>query len=73
MFQEILIAACGLLALPKNTKFDIESILPKTKMLPAPVGKIEASPETMLKLDSISETISQTSKSYQKDTSYENN
>lgn len=73
MFQEILIAACGLLALPKNTKFDIESILPKTKMLPAPVGKIEASPETMLKLDSISETISQMSKSYQKDTSYENN
>lgn len=73
MFQEILIAACGLLALPKTTKFDIESIFPNTKMLPAPIGKIEASPETMLKLDSISETISQMSKSYQKDTSYENN
>jgi len=72
MFQEILIAAIGLLALPKKTKINIEDILPKTKMLPEAVGKIEASPETMLKLDSISETISQMSKNYEKDTFYDN-
>ena len=72
MFQEILIAAIGLLALPKKTKINIEDILPKTKLLPEAVGKIEASPETMLKLDSISETISQMSKNYEKDTSYDN-
>ena len=72
MFQEILIAAIGLLALPKKTKINIDDILPKTKLLPEAVGKIEASPETMLKLDSISETISQMSKNYEKDMFYDN-
>lgn len=73
LFQEIMIASIGLLALPKRTRINIEEIMPKTKMLPEAVGKIEAGPETLAKLNSISKTISDISKTYQHDNSYEEN
>ena len=73
LFQEILIAAVGLLALPKRTKINIEEIMPSTKLLPEATGRIEESADTILKLNSISKTISDMSKNYQKDTSYEKN
>lgn len=73
MFQEILIASIGLLALPKSIKIDIEEILPKTKLLPEATGRIEESADTILKLNSISQTIEDLSKSYEKNTAYEKN
>lgn len=73
MFQEILIASIGLLALPKSIKIDIEEILPKTKLLPEATGRIEESADTILRLNSISQTIDDLSKSYEKNTDYEKN
>ena len=73
MFQEILIAAIGLLAVPKKTKINIEEIIPKTKLLPESTGRIEESADTILKLNSISKTIDDISKNYQNESSYENN
>lgn len=73
LFQEIMISAIGLLALPKSTKINIEDLVSKTKMLPEAVGKIEAGSETLTKLNSISKTISDISKNYQHDDSYEEN
>ena len=72
-FQEILIASIGLLALPKKTKIKIEDIIPNTKLLPEAVGRIEEGSETLLKLNSISKTISDISDNYKKDNSYEEN
>lgn len=73
MFQEILIASIGLLAMPKKLKINIEDILPKTKLLPEATGMLEESADTILKLDSISDTISKISKEYKKDNSIEEN
>ena len=70
-FQEIMISAIGLLALPKRKRINIEDIIPKTKMLPEAVGRIEEGSETLLKLNSISKTISDMSENYKKDVSYE--
>lgn len=73
MFQEILISAIGLLALPKKTKINIKDIIPDTKLLPEATGKIEESTDTILKLNSISKTIQDMSKNYQTDSDYEKN
>ena len=73
MFQEIMIAAIGLLALPKKTNINIENFIPSTKLLPEAVGKIEEGSDTLTKLNSISETISEMSDNYRQDISYEKN
>ena len=73
MFQEILIASVGLLALPRRVSISVEDILPKTKLLPEAVGKIEEGTNTFEKLNSISQTISEMSENYQNTVSYEKN
>lgn len=62
--REILIASLGLLLLPKNVNIDISNIIGKTKFLPTTGGQIEESKETVYKLNSVSETISEMAKSY---------
>lgn len=63
--QEILIAALGLLALPKNIKINIEDIYQDVKLLPeATRGNLEENKDTIYKLTSMSETISEIAKSY---------
>ncbi|MBR3134650.1 MAG: SpoIIE family protein phosphatase [Clostridia bacterium] len=73
MFQEILIAAMGLLALPRKATITIEDIIPNTKLLPEAVGQIEEGAEALVKLNSISQTISEMSENYKKETSFEEN
>ena len=62
--REILIASLGLLLLPKNINIDIADIIGKTKLLPTTAGQIEGNKETIYKLNSVSETISEMAKSY---------
>lgn len=63
--REILIASLGLLLIPKNIDIDIYDIVGKTKLLPTTGGQIEAKKEeTVYKLNSVSETISEMAKSY---------
>lgn len=63
--REILIASLGLLLLPKNIEIDIEDLIGKTKLLPTTAGQIEGKQEeTIYKLNSMSETISEIAKSY---------
>ncbi|MDO5556211.1 MAG: hypothetical protein Q4G09_06310 [Clostridia bacterium] len=62
--REILIASLGLLILPKNIDIDISDIIGKTKLLPTTGGQIEGDKDTIYKLNSVSETISEIAKSY---------
>ena len=63
--QEILIASLGLLALPKNMKINIEELYPNVKLLPEVGGRtLEENKETILKLNSMSETIFEMAKTY---------
>ena len=62
LFQEILIASIGLVVLPKKTKLNIEDVISKVKLLPETTGTIEESADTILKLNTISETISEMAK-----------
>ncbi len=63
--HEILIAALGLLAIPKKMKIDIEQINPSIKLLPETTGKnLEENKDTIFKLEAMSETISEIAKSY---------
>ena len=62
--REILIASLGLLLLPKNIDIDISDIVGKTKFLPTTGGQIEGDKETIYKLNTVSETISEMAKSY---------
>ena len=62
--REILIASLGLLLLPKNIDIDIEDLVGKTKLLPTSAGQIEENKETIYKLNSVSETISDMANSY---------
>ena len=62
--REILISSLGLLLLPKNVEINIEDLIGKTKYLPAVAGEIEGESETLVKLNSVSETISEIAKSY---------
>ena len=63
--REILIASLGLLFLPKNINIDISDIVGKTKFLPTTGGQLEGSTEeTVNKLNTVSETISEMAKSY---------
>ncbi len=65
VFQEILIASLGLLLIPKKVEFAIEDLFTNSKLLPETTGRaLEGSKETIRKLTSISETISELAKSY---------
>ena len=62
--REILIASLGLLLLPKNVEIDIEDLIGKTKLLPSAAGQLEGEKETVLKLNNMSQTISEMAESY---------
>lgn len=63
--REILIASLGLLLLPKNIDIDISDIVGKTKLLPTTGGVLEGDKEeTVYKLNSVSQTISEIAQSY---------
>lgn len=63
--REILIASLGLLLLPKNIDIDISDIVGKTKLLPTTGGALEGDrEETVYKLNSVSQTISEIAQSY---------
>lgn len=65
-FKEILIASLGLLLVPKNVEITISDLVGKTKFLPESSGRmLEEKEDTIFKLNSVSETISEVSKSYQ--------
>ena len=73
MFQEIVIASIGLLAMPKNTKINIDAIIPNTKLLPEAGRALEGNDEAVTKLDNISKTISEIAENYKQDDLYEKN
>ena len=63
--KEILVASLGLLLLPKNVSINIEELLGKDKLLPVTNNnRLEGQVETIQKLNSMSETISEIAKSY---------
>lgn len=65
-FQEILIAALGLLAIPKSYKLDISSIENDEKLLPETTTRtLEENQDTIHKLSKMSDTISQMAKEYE--------
>lgn len=65
-FQEILIAALGLLAIPKTYKLEIKDFISDTKMLPeTTLRKLEENKETINKLNNMSSTISQIALEYE--------
>ena len=64
-YQEILIAALGLLAVPKGMKINIEDLDKAPKLLPETTGRtLEENKEAAFKLNSISETIFEMAKTY---------
>lgn len=66
LFQEILIAFLGLLAVPKRFRIDIKDLYTKSKMLPESTGKsLAENQDTIFKLNSMSEAISDLAKSYE--------
>ncbi len=62
--REILIASLGLLLVPKSINIDISDVVGTTKLLPGVAGQIEGDKETIYKLNTVSETISEIAKSY---------
>lgn len=63
--KEILIASIGLLLVPKNLEISITDLVGKTKFLPVSKERmLEENEDTIYKLNSVSETISEISKSY---------
>ncbi|NLC88002.1 MAG: SpoIIE family protein phosphatase [Clostridiaceae bacterium] len=65
VFQEILIASLGLLAIPKNIKIDIEDLYGTTKLLSDGSSRtLEDNKDTIYKLNSMSETISEIARTY---------
>lgn len=73
LFQEILIAAIGLLFVPKKAKINIEDVVPDIKMLPEAGRNLEESQETISKLNSISKTITEMAKNYQENERFDRN
>ena len=64
-FREILIASIGLLLVPQNIEINITDLVGKTKFLPATKERmLEENEDTIYKLNSVSETISEISKTY---------
>ena len=65
VFQEILIAVLGLLAVPKNIEINIEDLVGNTRLLPESTGgNLETNQDTIYKLNSISDTIYDMAESY---------
>lgn len=65
-FREILIASLGLLLVPQNIEINISDLVGKTKFLPQTSGgMLEQKENTIFKLNSVSDTINEVSKSYQ--------
>ena len=65
VFQEILIASIGLLAIPKNVEINIEDLVGTTKLLPeSSGGNLEENQDTIYKLNSMSDTIYDMAESY---------
>ena len=65
MFQEILIASLGLLAIPKSIEINIEHLVGSTKLLPEVTERdLEENRDTIYKLNSMSETIYDMAESY---------
>ncbi len=65
LLKEILVASLGLLLIPKNVSIDIEDLLGKNKLLPITNNnQLDGQVETIQKLNSMSETISEIAKSY---------
>ena len=65
VFQEILIASIGLLAIPKNVEINIEDLVGTTKLLPeSSGGNLEENQDTIYKLNSMSDTIYDIAESY---------
>lgn len=65
LFREILIASIALLFVPNHIGIDIEDLYGKNKFLPTGAGRnLEENKETIFKLNSISETVSEMAKSY---------
>jgi len=62
--REILIASIELLLLPKNINLDIADIMQVTKCLPTTAGRLDGEVDTIHKLNSVSETISEMAQSY---------
>ena len=67
--KEILIASIGLLLVPKNIDISITDLVGKTKFLPISKERmLEEKEDTVYKLNSVSEAISEISKSYKNGT-----
>lgn len=67
--KEILVASLGLLLVPKNVQINIEDFFDKNLYLPVSSGLgIENNTDTIYKLNTVSETINEMSKSYKEDT-----
>ena len=65
-FQEILIAALGLLAIPRTYKIEISDLISNTKLLPEnTIRTLEENKETINRLNNMSNTISQMAKEYE--------
>ncbi len=65
MVQEILIAAIGLLAMPKNARINIEDLMPNVKYLPkAPENRLEQKEDMIYRLNNVSDAISEMANTY---------
>ena len=65
-FQEILIAALGLLAMPKSAGIKVSDLVEQYKLLPDTTGRtLEENKETINKLNNMSSAISQIAREYQ--------
>lgn len=65
LFQEILIASIGLLAVPNKIKIQIEDLYGKTKLLPVgATNRLEQNQDAIQRLNSVSEAISEVAQSY---------
>ncbi len=64
-FREILIASIGLLVVPKSIEINITDLVGKTKFLPVTKERmLEENEDTVYKLNSVSDTIFEISKTY---------
>ncbi len=64
--KEIVIASIGLLLVPKNIEISISDLVGRTKFLPVSKERmLEENEDTVYKLNSVSETISESSKTYE--------
>lgn len=64
--KELLIASIGLLLMPKSIEINIKDIVPETKLLPVTMANVlSAGKQTIYKLNSVSDAISEMAKSYE--------